>query len=287
MTHRAWCFTLNNPETNDIAWPDCVRYAIWQRESGEAGTHHLQGYVELRKPARLSGVRDLVPRAHWEPRRGTRDQARDYCRKQDTRVDGPWEHGDFGAGGAGSRTDLSAVQARLDAGATEAEVAEEHFGAWCRYHKAFREYRRLRSAPRCVQPAVEVYWGDPGTGKSRRARSENEGAYWKPRSNWWDGYDGQEAVIIDDFYGWLPFDFMLRLLDRYPFSVEIKGGSVNFAATKIVITSNKHPENWYSNENCVFAALERRITKIVHFVKRADGTVETEVTRDVPVSNDE
>lgn len=286
MTHRGWCFTLNNPDNNELQWTEVVRFAVWQRERGEAGTEHLQGYVELHKPARLSGVRQLLPRAHWEPRRGTREQARAYCEKEETRVAGPWTHGDFGAGGSGARTDLAAVKALIDTGASEADVADAHFGAWCQHYRAFREYKRLRSTPRDHCPAVDVHWGDPGTGKSRAARAADEGAYWKPRGNWWDGYDGQRTVILDDFYGWLPFDFMLRLLDRYPFSVEIKGASVNFAATHIIITSNRHPSEWYNDEKCVYAALERRISKIVHYVKRQDGTIETEVQKDVPPVNE-
>jgi len=84
-------------------WPECVRYCTGQLEEGEQGLHrHLQGYLELSKPQRLSWLKaQLSGTAHWEPRRGTREQARDYARKSDTRVEGPWEYGDWQAGGRG------------------------------------------------------------------------------------------------------------------------------------------------------------------------------------------
>lgn len=33
------------------------------------------------------------------------------------------------------------------------------------------------------------------------------------------GYVGQPTVVFDDFYSWFPYDFILRLLDRYPLVV--------------------------------------------------------------------
>ena len=69
-------------------------------------------------------------------------------------------------------------------------------------------------------------------------------------------------VIIDEFYGWLPYCEMLRLLDRYPCQVETKGGSVNFAPKEIIVLSNKPPEEWYDHAKCPWEPLERRIENI-------------------------
>lgn len=100
---RAWCFTLNNPEEHGIV-DDVLpvlaqeRYVVWQRERGENGTPHIQGYIELHNPVRLSAMKLWLPSAHFEVRRGTREQARAYCMKEDTRDAGPWERGDFDRG---------------------------------------------------------------------------------------------------------------------------------------------------------------------------------------------
>lgn len=275
MASRRWCFTLNNPESDELVFPDVVRYAIWQRERGENGTEHLQGYVELSKPQRLSFFKSFIPRAHVEVARGSRDQARDYCRKPETRVAGPFEFGDFGAGGQGSRSDLDGIKQLIDNGAGEQEIAEANFSAWCRNYRAFREYKRIKTEARDWPVDVEVFWGDPGTGKSRKAMEENPGAYWKPKGQWWDGYEDQEVVIIDEFYGWLPYDFILRLCDRYPLNLEIKGGTVACLMKKIIFTSNKHPDDWYQKDTLDKRAFARRVTKLVHFVgtEQMDETV--------------
>ena len=70
---------------------------------------------------------------------------------------------------------------------------------------------------------------------------------------------GHEVVIIDEFYGWLPFDLLLRVCDRYPLLVETKGGQTQFVAKVIVITSNSLPSNWY--KSAYFPSLVRRVTK--------------------------
>lgn len=268
--HRNWVFTLNGVTEEDLQdpydWP--VEYAVWQYELGENGNPHLQGYVHLDKPRSLQWCKtNLDDSAHWEPRRGTHAEAREYCTKDDTRVDGPWEFGDPPK--QGDRSDLLALQTMLDTGASIEQVAREHFGAFMRYNRNIRAYRELTLPHRNPDNEVHVYvyWGPPGTGKSRRALYEaGEDAYFLSPPNavggavWWDGYTGQDCIIIDDFYGWIPHHFMLRLCDRYPFTVQYKGGSIPIAATRIWITSNKEPNEWWPRTG--LGAMERRITHV-------------------------
>jgi len=195
---------------------------------------------------------------HLETRRGTRQQAKEYCEKTNSRLDGPWSIGDFSTGGQGTRNDLLLIKEKLKNNIPEKEIAEDHFPQWLRYHKAFREFRRLICPIRDWMPEVIVLIGPTGTGKSRWALQNTSNGYWKQRSQWWDGYENQEHVILDEFYGWLPFDVLLRICDRYPLLVETKGGQTTFLAKKIVITSNKLPDTWY--QNCYFQSFERRVT---------------------------
>ena len=68
---------------------DCVRYLVLQEELGEQGTPHLQGYLELRLPKLITGVKKLLgPRCHLEQRMGSQSQAIAYSKKLDTRVEG-------------------------------------------------------------------------------------------------------------------------------------------------------------------------------------------------------
>lgn len=259
---RSWCFTLNNP-SGTPEWPDAVRYAIYQLERGASGTPHYQGYVEFYGPTRLRSCRELMPTAHWEPRRGTRDEARDYCRKEDSRIEGPFEFGVWRTGGQGKRNDLATVKEKIDEGADMCAIAEEHFSAFVRYNRGLTLYATIKG-PRRNFPTTGIFLlGPTGTGKSKWCMDFDSSAYWKMPGKWWDGYTGQKTVILDDFYGWLPYHDLLRLLDRYPLSVEVKGSTVPFIAETIIITSNSHYTKWYKDERIKddMSALERRISR--------------------------
>lgn len=117
----------------------------------------------------------------------------------------------------------------------------------------------LKTKPRNFEVEVEVIQGPTGTGKSKWCMEHYPNAYWKQRSNWWDGYFKHEVVILDEFYGWLPYDTLLRICDRYPMLVETKGGQTQFVAKKIIITTNSEPSSWY--RNVYFPAFVRRVSK--------------------------
>jgi len=156
---RNWCFTLNNPDDGllDTDTPflpaplPSVTYAVWQLELAPAtGTQHLQGYAEFDAPLRLAAVKRWLPTAHWEPRRGTRVQARDYCRKAESRVDGPWEYREWTEAGQGRRTDLEDAAECLQLHGIK-RVAELHPTSFIKFHRGLRalatELEQLPSDP--------------------------------------------------------------------------------------------------------------------------------------------
>lgn len=123
------------------------------------------------------------------------------------------------------------------------------------------------SNPTEMERECVVYWGRSGTGKSRRAWVEaGLDAYPKdPRTKFWDGYRGQEHVVIDEFRGAIDIGHVLRWLDRYPVNVEIKGSATTLKAKKIWITSNLSPKEWYPGlDPDTLTALLRRL-KVTHF----------------------
>jgi len=264
---RRYAFTLNNPvEQLDFSVAPKVRYAIWQLEKGENGTPHYQGYMVMESAVKLGGMKLIVPGAHFEPCKGTHEQNKAYCTKVEGRQEGPWTHGVEPE--QGKRTDLVEIKEKLDAGVSMKQLASEHFSDFIRYERSFRAYRTLMTPERNFKTEVEVHWGVPGSGKSHYARSY-AGAYFKPEGQWWCGYDNHEVVILDEFKGWLTPTFMLRLMDRYPLRVETKGGSVEFVAKKLIITSNFHWMEWW-NSNVRFdrEALERRFDVIQEYKER-------------------
>lgn len=255
---RAWCFTLNNPEENLDEDDFGCDYLLYQLEMGEEGTPHFQGLIYFKTQIAFSSVVQLFP--HGTHIEACIDLAASivYCQKEDTRVEGPYEWGVRPV--QGRRSDLTAAIADVVAMKPMAEVATLHPSVYIRYGRGLRDYRTITAKPRTVMTECISIVGPTDMGKSYSSRLEWPNAFWKNKGEWWDGYDGQDVVVIDEFYGWLPFDFMLRLLDSTPLLVPTKGGFVNFVATKCIILANRHVEDWYKNipPECL-PALKRRI----------------------------
>lgn len=279
-TSRSYCFTLNNPKDDEITKLHAgdYKYITYQRERGDNGTLHLQGFVVFRMPVRLSGAKRRLgsQRYHLEQRRGTVNEAIEYCQKTDTRVPDttPYVRG-VPPAGAGRRSDLSVVAELVEAGASLATIAHDYPAAFIRNHRGIERMRTLVNPPG-NRGSVEtiVYWGIPGSGKSFKAREENPGAYWWPNAAGQYSYplgitsDNSETIIIDEFYSWLPFGLLMRLIDPegYPIQVNAQGHSVSLRTTKVIIISNTDPRDWYNRiPEHRRAALWRRIPNRVHF----------------------
>lgn len=123
---------------------------------------------------------------------------------------------------------------------------------------------------RTEMPEVIWYYGPPGTGKSHTVYDgfDPRTMYnWKDDKGWWDGYRGQETVIINEFKGQISLAEMLCLCDKFPYEVRRRGRPPHpFLATKILITSSKHPVDYYQDTGESMMQLTRRIT-IVHLTE--------------------
>ncbi|AGL09969.1 relicase [Bat associated circovirus 1] len=261
-----YCFTINNYSEEDIEAvkaflvPDNAEYAIVGKEKGENGTPHLQGFVNLKKKMRFNPFKAaLGGRAHIEQARGTDLDNKRYCSKGGDLL---LEVGEPGK--QGKRSDLKEAVTLLNSGANMTAVARAYPEVFIRYGRGLRDYVITAglSQQRAWKTEVHVIVGVPGVGKSRHVSEQHSDIYWKPRGKWWDGYCNQEVVCLDDYYGWIPYDDLLRLCDRYPLRVETKGGTVSFVAKKIYITSNKQIKDWYNFEELKVdpRALYRRVT---------------------------
>lgn len=256
---RNHCFTLNNPVGGDLdvimQW-ECA-YIVVGEEVGASGTPHLQGYVEWGKAKRLTALKALDPRIHWEARKGTAKQAATYCKK-----DGKF-HERGTASEQGKRSDLDVVGAMIVAGAPIETVAAAYPGTYIKYAKGIQALKATTLKHRTAKPTITWTWGLAGVGKSRSVIEAHPSHYIKDGTQWWDGYTQQEAIIIDDFdHARWPYRDLLRLLDRYEYQGQVKGGYVPINSPFIHITAEKAPHDlWRDNE---LAQVLRRIDKIVH-----------------------
>ena len=146
------------------------------------------------------------------------------------------------------------------------EVALASPSTYVKFYKGLHAFKSIIMEPRNEVPEVTVIVGSTGSGKTRRAREMLTDYWmWNPQMNqWFDMYEGQKHVIFDEFRGQFPLGMTLSLLDRYECKVQYKGGCMEFVANKIVITSPKHPSEWYESIGSdKIDQLMRRITEII------------------------
>jgi len=294
-----WFFTFNNPSRipNYAGPTDILRHlhnrlgvtiskSVFQLEQGKQGTEHIQGVFvcnpKVRKQTMLNKSRGtgfyIAPCISWKG-------AVEYCRKSDTRISGPFHFGCTPETALepvqGNRTDLMVVAEIAKGGGTLRDVALSCPTAYIKYSGGISKYFSIiGDKKRDFMTELYIYYGPTGTGKSHTAKiiAENRGggSYYLrvPRSTldkvWWDGYNGEENIIIDDFYGSISLHYFLNLIDKYPMQLEIKGGMAQMLGKRVFITSNSKWTEWWDNKIMLahFEAFERRITFIEHRTQR-------------------
>lgn len=241
---RRWCFTLNNyteEEEREVQGISCS-YLVYGREEGEEGTPHLQGYIEFKNGKRLKNVKDLIPRAHFEACKGSAKQNVKYCKKGGN----VFEMGNVSQ--QGRRTDLEAAAEMVKEGSTMRDIAEELPTVFIKYNRGISEYKNVLQEHRSEPPMAIWLWGKTGVGKTKTATEDFDSYYMKDGTQWWNGYEQQTAIVIDDFDGRWPYRDLLRLLDRYPYQGQTKGGYVKINSKFIIITCDRRPENFWSGD---------------------------------------
>jgi len=278
---KHWCFTLNNPTCSaDSLLEACqafgLTYAVFQEELSESGTRHFQGYLEFTGKQRLTALKKLLhmDRAHFSKRRGTRNEARDYAMKDDTRTDGPFEFGIWADTAQGKRSDLCCAIDTLKASGLR-QVASDHPSTFVRFHRGLRSLYNMTTPVRPNPPMVALLYGPPGCGKTRHVRDteDPEDLWISPPGQalqWFDGYEAHPAALVDDFDGRLSkatLSTTLQILDRYAIRVPIKGDFVPWSPDRVYITTNFHPEQWYDWQSRAtqYRALSRRFTDVYYW----------------------
>ena len=253
-----WVFTCNNPTEDDkdrvdglVTGDNHVKYVYYQLEEGSKGTPHFQGFILLTRRQRRSYVSKLLPRARFQIMYGTIASNIDYCGKEETAVDGPWEFGIRPSEKRqGKRTDLEAAIGVLKEAKDMRQVVEQCPIVFLKYHRGLEKMLTFYQPSNRPPIVIHIYYGPPNTGKSYMAYRENPDAFsWTRPMNsgqYAMGYSGQKTVILDDFYSWLSYDLLLRICDRHPMTVNTLGGLHQALWTKVVITSNQDPREWYA-----------------------------------------
>lgn len=242
---------------------DAVEYAVYQRERcPKTEKLHWQWMVVFNSRHRLQGVKKLLGECHAEVCRSLRS-SRQYCMKTESRVTEPVEIGVF----AGEAAAVAAVLKRV----RPLQLLEERPSLW-RSWRALQDIRSAVMPKRTDETSAFLFFGDSGVGKSTIARRiadfvGEEEVFWQDNSQWWDGYQQQGLVVIDEFRGQMPVQQLLRLIDRNPYRVPVKGSTVEFASKVVILTSNLSLDAMYQGLDwATLLAVKRRI-HTVYFKK--------------------
>jgi hypothetical protein len=261
---RSYCLTINNYTEEDVERIKNyeTEYVVVGDEIGESGTPHLQIYFRMKNAKTFSKIKKDFTTAHIEIAKGDDNQNKAYCSKQNLM----FEKGEPKK--QGKRTDIEKIRDMVQDGnnmrdilpiATSVQsvrMAEIHL----KYYERKRNWK----------PKVYWFYGETGTGKSKLAYEMSIDPYVTLDTiKWWEGYDGHAHVIIDDMRGdFAKYHQLLKLLDRYEYKVECKGGSRQFLAEQIIITSCDSPHQMFSHkaEEEDLGQLLRRIDELKKIV---------------------
>lgn len=274
---RGWCITINNYTVDDFnrvtALCKSADYGIIGLEVGKEGTPHIQGYIYKSERYSFNTIKNLIPKAHIESAKGSPQQNITYCSKENNFT----EWGKKPA--QGKRNDIEDFRDAIWDNKTEEELLIEFPEMMAKYDRFYQRCRNVllkKIAQKMEAPTVTALIGEPGIGKTRAIYDTHdvndvykmECGDGSSNSIWWDNYNGEQVILIDDFHNNFKLDYMLRLLDRYPMKLNIKGGHTWKCAKHIYITSNIAPENWYPNCADIHRkAIKRRITNTVMMTK--------------------
>ena len=267
MSGRNFVFTLNNYTSEDeknLAENPGFVYVFYGREvAPTTGTKHLQGFVVTKDKVRPTGVAKLIPRAHVELMKGKFVQNATYCGKSND----TYERGERPRDSNKNLTDWKMISTLAKAGKLE-QILDENPAVYIRCDRALKRIH-LDYGPR-PEPLDELdnYWyvGPPGTGKTRTAYEKYPGCYIKNTNKWWDGYNGEAVVLIDELEKTdIHMGHFLKIwCQNILFQGESKGGAGFYRFKTLVVTSNYTIEDIFGSDQILCDAISRRF-KIVNF----------------------
>jgi len=265
---KRWCATLFvydqdlvDTLTSSFEAGTLTKFVCQEEKCPDSGRLHLQLFLTFASPKRFRQVKDLLgDTSHIELAKGNDKQNQVYCTKVGATGNFRVERGTF-TGGQGARSDLEEVVMAIQESKGLVEIATTFPTTYIKYHRGIEkliEVHREQAAGPYRDMCCIVLTGQSRIGKSLWVRqyAHNLGlrVYSKPigdgrSTQWFDGYDGEEILLLDDFEpGQVPFREFLIWTDVYKHRVAVKGGFVTARWTTVCVTSNIHPDDWWNQE---------------------------------------
>lgn len=310
QNYRKICFKMNKDDGSFDKFEriyndnkDLIRYLIIGDEISETGYPHWQGYVQMFRQHKMRSIKILFEdfKIHIEEQCGNNIQARNYCWKGNKKKKGTdlpqddaiyKEYGIF-CKGQGIRNDLEIIKRDIENDMEHVDIVKDNkkFASYARYHSWFFKYKQMcddikHNKMREPLKVINIF-GDTGTGKTQSILNKYDckNCYILQNSQGdnksWNGYTNQKILIIDDFYGWIKLNEMLRLLDNKPYRVRKLNGYCWAQWETVFITSNIRCEDWFPNvlNQKVLDALYSRISKCIKVTKGNTGALVTKIIK--------
>lgn len=274
---KHWCITVNNYGDADICQfentQECATYYVYGKEISDSGTRHLQCYIVFKTAKGLTALKKYWPTGHFEHKyeKSTPQQASDYCKKDGDFMEfgllpepkhAAGSRAGSGKGGEATKHKWEEIKKLAQQGDLEAIPAQVYVGCY-KNLKQIKMDNQPKSS-NLKKPCGVWIHGKSGVGKSYYARNKYPDAYIKMMNKWWDGYNGEEVVILEDIdpnYGQSMHYFLKIWADAYAHPAEIKNFKLdNIRPKKFVVTSQYTPDEIWKGAD--LEAIERRFIKM-------------------------
>ena len=282
-----------------------VTYVSYQIERApDTGKLHVQGMISFKNPKGMSLVKHTIGNEPHVEICKDPVKAAEYTQKAETRVAGPWEHGEKPVGKGKKKVKvMEEIYKAVKSGRRTSDMVDANPGfiahgnaiklaRFC-VNETHSDRQRLKALK------VILSYGETDLGKTYSAINfiAKDGDYYivsppmvKGGAVWFDGYEGQKTLILDDWDGQcIPISSLKRWLDVYKLQLQVKGGYTWAEWDTVVITSNLHPNRWFINfdgteNSAIVQPFRRRITEIRHYIEKSfyqvvdwDGTPEGDI----------
>lgn len=274
---KNWVFTSFNVTTEPLVEQrHQIQYLVYGKEFCPTSKRaHLQCFVSFKVRTKFSTLKKWLPDCHIEVMRGSIKEASDYCKKDN-------DFKEFGVMPASAEKGCNKFKEVISLAKSGkiTEIEDNHPGLYLRYKRTLETLKEFDKSELNGSCGVWIN-GPPRSGKDFAVRSLGD-VFNKPLNKWWDGYGGEENILLSDVepsHGcWLGY-FLKIWADRYVYIAEIKGGSMKIRPKKIYVTSNFKMEEVFSGP--ILEALRSRFT-VYDF---SSGHVQISRRKDTPPSD--
>lgn len=295
---RKWALVINNPleagldhsAITKILQKFAPAYYCMADEIASTETYHTHVFLYAPSPVRFTTVKNRFPTAHIEKAYGSARDNRAYIRKEgkwadtdkaETAVPGTFqEWGDLPAEKEEQAPQMFRLVQNIRAGMSTTEIIDDSPNLAFRV----RDIDLLRQTLTAEKYSVEnrplevsYLFGASGAGKTRGIYERHDPRsicritnYRATRGISFDGYNGQDVLVFEEFSSQIPIEDMLNYLDIYPLHLPARYSDRVACYTKVYLTSNLPLDKQYRAEQWerpeTWRAFLRRIHAVVEYL---------------------